>query len=149
MMEMNQETLEKMRQMRLSGMYNAFRTSMDSFKAESMTADQFVSWLVTSEWDERCNRMIERLIKQANFRYKAYMEEMDYGIERGLDRNLLERLAELTFVKENKRSVHNRKFRYRQELHSYCIGLQSLSERDESVIYQYSQIDGPTQSSQG
>ncbi len=63
MMEMNQETLEKMRQMRLSGMYNAFRTSMDSFKAESMTADQFVSWLVTSEWDERCNRMIERLIK--------------------------------------------------------------------------------------
>lgn len=102
MMEMNQETLEKMRQMRLSGMYNAFRTSMDSFKAESMTTDQFVSWLVTSEWDERCNRMIERLIKQANFRYKAYMEEMDYGIERGLDRNLLERLAELTFVKENK-----------------------------------------------
>ena len=30
------------------------------------------------------------------------MEEMDYGIERGLDRNLLERLAELTFVKEGK-----------------------------------------------
>ncbi len=31
------------------------------------------------------------------------MEEMDYGIERGLDRNLLERLAELTFVKEGKK----------------------------------------------
>lgn len=101
-MEMNQESLEKMRQMRLSGMYNAFKTSMDSFKSESMTTDQFISWLVTSEWDERCNRMIERLIRQASFRYKAYMEEMDYGIERGLDRNLLERLAELTFVKENK-----------------------------------------------
>lgn len=101
-MEMNQETLDKMRQMRLLGMYNAFRTSMDSFKVESMTTDQFVSWLVTNEWDERCNRMIERLIKQANFRYKAYMEEMDYSIERGLDRNLLERLAELTFVREGK-----------------------------------------------
>ena len=36
MMEMNQETLEKMRQMRLSGMYNAFRTSMDSFKKPSL-----------------------------------------------------------------------------------------------------------------
>lgn len=82
-MEMNQETLEKMRQMRLSGMYNAFGMSMDSFKTESMTTDQFVSWLVTSEWDERCNRMIKRLIKQASFRYMTYMEEMNYGIERG------------------------------------------------------------------
>ena len=68
---MNQETLEKMRQTRLQGMYNAFKTSMESFKTESMTTDQFVAWLVSNEWDDRCNRMIERLIKQASFRYKA------------------------------------------------------------------------------
>ena len=30
------------------------------------------------------------------------MEEMDYSIERVADRNLLERLAELTFVREGK-----------------------------------------------
>ncbi|HJD76936.1 MAG TPA: IS21-like element helper ATPase IstB [Bacteroides reticulotermitis] len=101
-MEMNQETLEKMRQMHLLGMYNAFKTSMDSFKADSMTTDQFISWLVSNEWDDRCNRLIERLIKQASFRYKAYMEEMDYTIDRGLDRNLLQRLAELSFVRESK-----------------------------------------------
>lgn len=101
-MEMNQETLDKMRQMRLQGMYSAFKTSMDSFKSESMTTDQFVAWLVSNEWDDRCNRMIERLIRQASFRYKASMEEMDYSIDRGLERNLLERLAELTFVKESK-----------------------------------------------
>ena len=40
---MNQETLEKIRQMRLQGMYNAFKTSMESFKTESMTTDQFVA----------------------------------------------------------------------------------------------------------
>ncbi|OUN61662.1 MULTISPECIES: IS21-like element helper ATPase IstB [Butyricimonas] len=101
-MEMNQETLEKMRQMRLQGMYNAFKTSMESFKTESMTTDQFVAWLVSNEWDDRCNRMIERLIKQASFRYKASLEEVDYSLERGLERNLLERLAELSFVKESR-----------------------------------------------
>ena len=99
---MNQETLEKMRQMRLQGMYNAFKTSMESFKTESMTTDQFVAWLVSIEWDDRCNRMIERLIKQASFRYKASLEEVDYSLERGLERNLLERLAELSFVKESR-----------------------------------------------
>lgn len=99
---MNQETLDKMRQMRLLGMYNAFKTSMESFKTESMTTDQFVAWLVSNEWDDRCNRMIERLIKQASFRYKASLEEVDYSQERGLERNLLERLAELSFVKESR-----------------------------------------------
>ncbi|MBO4958952.1 ATP-binding protein [Butyricimonas virosa] len=101
-MEMNQETLDKMRQMRLLGMYNAFKISMESFKTESMTTDQFVAWLVSNEWDDRCNRMIERLIKQASFRYKASLEEVDYSLERGLERNLLERLAELSFVKESR-----------------------------------------------
>ena len=99
---MNQETLDKMRQMRLLGMYNAFKISMVSFKTESMTTDQFVAWLVSNEWDDRCNRMIERLIKQASFRYKASLEEVDYSLERGLERNLLERLAELSFVKESR-----------------------------------------------
>ena len=99
---MNQETLEKMRQTRLQGMYNAFKISMESFKTESMTTDQFVAWLVSNEWDDRCNRMIERLIKQASFRYKASLEEVDYSLERGLERNLLERLAELSFVKESR-----------------------------------------------
>ena len=99
---MNQETLDKMRQMRLLGMYNAFNISMESFKTESMTTDQFVAWLVSNEWDDRCNRMIERLIKQASFRYKASLEEVDYSLERGLERNLLERLAELSFVKESR-----------------------------------------------
>ena len=99
---MNQETLDKMRQMRLLGMYNAFKISMESFKTESMTTDQYEAWLVSNEWDDRCHRMIERLIKQASFRYKASLEEVDYSLERGLERNLLERLAELSFVKESR-----------------------------------------------
>lgn len=99
---MNQQTLEMMRQMRLMGMYNAFKTSMENFKTDSMTTDQFVGWLISNEWDERSNRMIERLIKQASFRYKASLEEIDYTIERGLDRNLLERLADLSFIKESR-----------------------------------------------
>lgn len=99
-METNEETLERMLKMRLYGMYNAFKTSMESIKSEGMTNDRFISWLVSNEWDDRCNRMIHNLVRRAEFRYEASLEEMDYNVERGLDRNTLERLAELTFIRD-------------------------------------------------
>lgn len=55
-----------------------------------------------NEWDDRCNKMIARLIKNAAFRYNASIEEIDYSIDRGLDRNTMDRLADLSFVKEAK-----------------------------------------------
>ena len=99
---MNRETLEKMQQMRLQGMYYAFKTSLETLRMESMTIDQFVSWLVSSEWDDRRNRAVERASKSASFRYKANVEEIDFSIERGMDRNQILRLAELGFIKEHK-----------------------------------------------
>ena len=101
-MEMNQDTLEKMLGMNLKGMYYAFKTSLETHRTESMTTDQFVSWLVSSEWDDRRNRAVERAIRQASFRYKATIEEIDFSVERGLDKNLTLRLADLTFVRERK-----------------------------------------------
>lgn len=101
-MEMNKETLDKMSQMHLQGMYYAFKTSLEALHKESMTVDQFVSWLVLSEWDDRRNRAIQRAIRGANFRHKASIEEIDFSIERGLDRNQVQRLAELSFIGEHK-----------------------------------------------
>jgi len=101
-MEMNKETLEKMSRMRLQGMYYAFKTSLESLHKESMTIDQFISWLILSEWDDRQNRNIQRALRLANFRHKASVEEIDFSRERGLDRNQVQRLAELGFIQEHK-----------------------------------------------
>ncbi len=68
---MNKETLDKMRQMRLFGMYEAFKTSLESSIKETLTPDQLISMLVASEWDDRRNRNIDRALKMACFRYKA------------------------------------------------------------------------------
>ncbi|WP_450782835.1 ATP-binding protein [Streptomyces sp. NPDC001635] len=101
-LEMNNETLEKMKQLRLFGMYDAFKTNLESSVKESLTTDQFISVLVASEWDDRRNRSVERTIRAAAFRYKASLEHIDYSIERGLDRNQVHRLAALDFIKEHK-----------------------------------------------
>ena len=79
---MNTETLEKMRTLRLFGMYDAFKTNLESSVKETLTPDQFVSLLVASEWDDRKNRAVERAVRIASFRYKASVEQIDYSITR-------------------------------------------------------------------
>lgn len=88
--------------MRLFGMHDAFKTSLENTLKEQMTQDQFVFHLTSSEWDNRRNRAIERAVKYAQFRYNASLEDMDYTFERGLDRNQVERLAALEFVRDHK-----------------------------------------------
>ena len=59
---MNTDTLEKMRKMKFYGMARAFKMSLEAGKSEEFTADQMVSLLVESEWDDRHNRSIGRHI---------------------------------------------------------------------------------------
>lgn len=98
--DQNTVSLELMNKMRLRGMAEAFSESLTSTIPEAMTADSFLSWLLAREWDYRLAATIQRLIRQASFRYKAYVEEIDYTLSRGLDRNQMERLASLEFVRK-------------------------------------------------
>jgi|ERR1051326_5547689 DNA replication protein DnaC len=95
---MNDSTLEKMRKMKFFGMHRAFKTSLESGKTESYTPDEMVSSLINSEWDDRRSRSVERHIKNAKFRYKASLEELNYHPDRNIDRNQIMRFAECAFV---------------------------------------------------
>lgn len=98
----NTVSLELMRRMKLHGMANAFVESLNNTVAENMTADAFVSMLVSREWDYRSAAAIQRLIKSASFRYKAFPEEIDYVTPRNLDRNQMERILSLDFVNQGR-----------------------------------------------
>lgn len=87
-----------MKQMKLYGMQNAFRTAIETGKTDQFTIDQFVAMLVDSEWDERHNRRIDRSIKNAKFHYKSNIEEINFDDSRILDRILVLRLAGCEFV---------------------------------------------------
>ena len=65
--------------MKLHGMAEAFRESLAGTTPQSMTADTFLSMLLAREWDYRAQAAIARLTKNAAFRYKAYIEQIDYA----------------------------------------------------------------------
>ncbi len=97
----NSVSLDLMHRMRLHGMAAAFSESLQATFAETMTPDSFLNWLLSREWDYRVARNIERLVKGANFRYNdASVAQIDYTLPRGLDRNQMERLASLDFVRK-------------------------------------------------
>lgn len=95
---MNEESLEKMNRMRLLGMHAAFKTCLDDKSGTVFTNDELVHHLVESEWDDRRNRTLQRSLKNAGFRYQAAVEQLDYGPDRGLDKNQLQRLITCDFI---------------------------------------------------
>ncbi|MBT3935298.1 MAG: ATP-binding protein [Bacteroidetes bacterium] len=95
---MNEITLTRMKQMKLYGMYGAFKTAIETGKTDNYSLDQFVSMIIDAEWDDKTNRRIERSIKNARFHYKASIENIIFDESRNIDKNKLFRLSECDFV---------------------------------------------------
>jgi len=100
----NEETLSKMQKMKLYGMLRAFNQSLEAGMMNKVTADELLGHLIDAEWDERHNRRLQRLIKAAKFRYQASLEEIDFKLNRGLDKNMLLRFSNSSWI-EKKRDI--------------------------------------------
>ena len=68
------------------------------------TTGELLGHLIDAEWDDRHNRRLQRLIKAAKFRYQASLEEIDFNLDRGLDKNMLLRLSSSRWI-EKKRDI--------------------------------------------
>jgi len=96
----NEATIEKMQHMKLGGMVDAFRATMETNFAKDFTPDEIIAYLVDAEFEERYNRRLDRLLKNANFRCKAALEQINLKPQRNLDKNLLLRLANCDWIKK-------------------------------------------------
>ena len=79
-------------------MHSAFKTALESGKTDQYTIDEFIAYLVDSEYDDRQTRKIDRHITQARFRYKALVEQIHYDASRNLDKNRMLRYANCSFI---------------------------------------------------
>lgn len=98
------ETLNKLNQMRLLGMAGAYQQSMTGGRNEKYTPDEMVEYLVDAEWDDRYNRKLDRSIREARFRYKAAIEQLNFNDGR-LDKNQIQRMTECNFIKKHENII--------------------------------------------
>lgn len=96
-------TITKMNELRLQGMRKAFEASIETREWQNMTQDEFISYLVQSEWEHRENKRLQVSIYRAKFRYNASLEELSYGEGRNVNKNMIMRLSDCSFIekKEN------------------------------------------------
>lgn len=97
---MNETTLSKMKQMKLLGMHDTFKTAIETGKSDSYTIDQFVAQMIEAEWDDRQNRKIRRNITNARFRYRASVENIIFDGSRNIDRNKMVRLFDCSYIEK-------------------------------------------------
>ena len=67
---LNQQTLEKLRELKLEGMAQAFREQLEQPVMQEMSFEERLGMLVLRESTERENRRLEKLLRSAKLRLK-------------------------------------------------------------------------------
>jgi len=99
----NNQTVEKLKRMRLGAMAEMHLQHIKENRMAGLTGDEYLALLTDHQWEDRKNRKIERLLKQAKFKQTATLADMNYTQQRNLDKNMFMRLGCLDFMqrKEN------------------------------------------------
>ena len=101
----NNQTIERLKQMRLGAMASLHYQHIKDNRIENQTADEYLALLTDHQWEERLNNKIERLIKQAGFKEQASIADVEYNQQRNLDKNMFTRLATLDFIKRKENII--------------------------------------------
>lgn len=97
---MNNDTIQKLQQMRLPAFAQAYRDQLERINEySSLSFQERLSLLVDAEYDSRHNNNIKRLVKNAKFtNSSAFLGNIEYLPDRHLNRELLETLADNEYI---------------------------------------------------
>lgn len=93
-----QATLQKLQEMRFYGFVRAYKEILETGISKDFTNDELTAHLVQSEWDDRHNKKLKRLISSARFRYCSSFEDIDFTTKRNLDKNALLRFNSCDWI---------------------------------------------------
>ena len=97
----NQNTIDKLIEMRLSSMADAFRIQMNDPSMKDVPFEDRFGMLVDVEYTNRKNNRLKRLIRQAELKQPdASIAAIDYQSGRKLNKALISRLATCEYITE-------------------------------------------------
>ena len=99
----NQSTMDKLIEMRLTAMADAFRSQLDDPKFKEIPFEDQFGMLVDIEYSSRKNNRLKRLIKNAGFdQPEANIMDINYTSGRKLNKELIRRLATCEYISEHR-----------------------------------------------
>lgn len=99
----NQSTIDKLIEMRLTSMADAFRNQLDDPTLKQVSFEDRFGTLVDIEYSNRKNNRLKRLIKNAGFdQPEASIMDINYTSGRRLNKELIHRLAACEYISEHR-----------------------------------------------
>jgi DNA replication protein DnaC len=98
---MVQQTIEKLRTMKLSGMARAFEDQIAQPSYDKLSYQERVAMLVDQEYTYRENRKLAARLKSAHLKLDASIEDIDFRKSRGLDRSVIMSLATCDWIRHH------------------------------------------------
>lgn len=99
----NHSTIDKLIEMRLTAMSDAFRNQLNDPKMKDVPFEDRFGMLVDIEFSNRKNNRLKRLIKKAEFdQPEAYVGDIDYTSGRRLNKDLIKRIATCEYITEHR-----------------------------------------------
>jgi DNA replication protein DnaC len=93
-------TLSQLRDLRLKAMADGFREQRDSNGMASLSFEERFGLLVEAEWLRRRNKRTERLIRQADFRFPAAIEDIDFQGKKGIAKPEIIKLSLGSYIRK-------------------------------------------------
>jgi DNA replication protein DnaC len=97
----NEATMAKLHEMKLSAMAASFRQQMEDPAVHKLSFDERFGLLVDTEWTTRKNNRLKRLIYRADFPISgACIEDIEYRADRKLNREQILQFATCAYITE-------------------------------------------------
>ena len=91
-------TLDKLQQLKLTGMLHALQEQEAIPDVSAMPFEERLGLMVDRELTERGNRRMQTRLRMAKLKHGAALEDIDFKSARGLDRSLILKLADCEWV---------------------------------------------------
>ena len=92
-------TLEKLYDMKLNGMAQAFKEQLQHPTVNELSFDERFSLLVDHQWSWQEERKMKRLLQNARLKINACIEDIDFKAPRGIDKSVILRLATCEWIR--------------------------------------------------
>jgi len=99
---LDQQTMSILHSLKLFGMARGLEERLADSNHASLSHAEFIGLLVQDEKIHRDNLRLRRLLKKAKLRQEASLEDIDYGVSRGLVRQIILELSNPQWITANR-----------------------------------------------
>ncbi len=102
---LNQQTMTKLYEMKLTGMAEGYEEQMKQSRASELSFEERFGLLVDKQWMWKENRALTTRLRNAKFKIQACIEDLDYYDGRGLKRAQIEQLSTSEWIRHHQHVI--------------------------------------------